>query len=152
METQFIGEEYFKYLKSNTGFSSLNEQNKESILKSIYTHLIISCLTSVLSFIKGPHPTSETQIINKSVLTNGIYTNLLLNLLYNKHISLRTIRAFMNVNAIYQTTQIGGHYERKSITPYTKWYIKKYFSKYKLKKTVEKLEKLVEKNKNAPKK
>jgi len=138
-------EEFFKFLKYNTSFGNMNEKNQLSIMKSIYTHLIISRITNILAFIKGNHPNNSKQIINKAVLINGIYDDLLLKFLYNKHISLRTLRQFMNIYVVYQATRTGCHYERKSITPYTKWYIKKYFEKYKLKKIIKKLEEKLEK-------
>ena len=69
-------------------------------------------------------------IINKTVLTRGVYNSFLLRLIYNKKISTRTVREFLIIHAVYVSTSVGKHYSRVSNKPYTKWYIKRYYKKY----------------------
>ena len=91
----------------------INEKSKINIMKTIYSQLIVSRIVDVLTYIKGTHPNSVTQIINKAVLTEGVYEEFLLKFVYNQKMSYRSIRAFMNVYVVYQTTQAGHHYEKK---------------------------------------
>ena len=123
-------EEYFKYIKKTMTFDNMTEKHLESLKKTIYAQLITSRIVDILAYIKGPSKSKSNLIINKSVLTDGIYNDFLLRIISNKKISMRTIRAFLTINTVYVQTQAGKHNPRRSIKPYTKWYIKRYYKKY----------------------
>jgi hypothetical protein len=86
--------------------------------------------------------TSTNSVINKHVLINGVYNDFLLKLITQKNFSKRYIKRFMNNNIETTHSQKGKSYERKSITPYTKWNIKRHFSKYALEDDETKLKRL----------
>jgi len=120
-------EEYFKYIKKLMKFDNMTEHRMISLQKTIYAQLITSRIVDILVYIKGP---KSNLIVNKTVLTTGVYNDFLLRFIYNKKISTRTIREFLLINAVYVSTQVGKHYPRKSLRPYSKWYIKGYYTKY----------------------
>jgi hypothetical protein len=123
-------EEYFKYIKLNTSFNRLLEKDKKSIMKTIYSQLIISRIVDLFARIKGTHKKNNTMIINKTTLTNALYNDFLIKFMYNKNINRRSVRQFLTISALYTHSQKGKSYERTSFKPYSKWYIKKYYSKY----------------------
>jgi hypothetical protein len=124
-------EEFFKYIKSNMKFENMPEKNYEDVMKSVYSQLIVTRLVNLMIQLKGAHK-NEKKAVNKSMLTRGMYRHFIMDLFYNRRINRRKIRDFMDANAVYINVRRGEHYERKSIRPYTKWYIKKYQEKYKL--------------------
>ena len=73
--------------------------------------------------------TSIHKIVNRNNLINGLYEKLILHIFYN-----RITRKFMNVFTkayiVVHSSAIGRSFKRTSNTPYTKWYIKRYFNKY----------------------
>lgn len=123
-------EEFFKYIKENMNADKINEKKYDGIRKTLYSYLFISRIVSLLILIKGKHQKSNKMIVNKSVLTEGIYNDFIMRLLYNKKISQKTIRKFMVIYAVFTSTHKGKHNPRSSKKPYTKWYIKKYYHKY----------------------
>ena len=104
----------------------INEKTYNDIQKSMYSVMIISRLVNTICLIKGQHPSSKTMIINKAVLitTKAVYDDLILRFIYNKKISIKTLRCFIGKAAVYWHTQRGKSYPRISGIPYTKWYVK----------------------------
>lgn len=83
-------EEFFKYIKQNMDANRINEKTYYDIRKSMYSFMIISRIVDVLCLIKGQHPKSTTQIINKAVLTKAVFDNLILRFIYNSKLSTKT--------------------------------------------------------------
>jgi len=123
-------EEYFKYIKKNTKFDDMNERSKVSIMKTIYAQLIVSRIVHLLSIIKGVHPTCTNMIVNKTELTKGVYNKFLFHFIYRKKFSRGMIRKFLTIYASYILSQKGRQFERISIKPFTKWYVKRYLKNY----------------------
>lgn len=123
-------EEFFKYIKQNMDTNHINEKTYNDIRKSMYSYMIISRMVDVICLIKGQHPKSPNEQINKAVLTKAIYDDLILRFIYCYKLSTKILRNFIQRSAIYCHSQKGKSYARISTIPYTKWYVKKYYHKY----------------------
>ncbi len=66
-------------------------------------------------------PLNEKYVVNKSLLTNGIYKEFILNFIYNKGFSNKKVKQFFLLFIQFTHTQKGKHYTRVAIRPYKKW-------------------------------
>jgi len=73
-------EEYFKYIKQNMNLAKINEKREKDIKKTILSQLIVSQITFIfVNFQKSSK--NEHKIVNKSILTDGLYDKFLYNFL-----------------------------------------------------------------------
>lgn len=125
-------EEKFKFMKINFHFGRTHFKNDESIKKSICCQIIIMKLVSVLSSIalknKFGNKNNSKLVINQKTLTDGLYSKLLYHMFVGK-LTRTTFNSFMKCYSIFITTNAGKHNPRTCVTPYMKWYIKRYFNK-----------------------
>lgn len=128
-------EEYFKYVKKHFNLSYIDEFGMESIKKTIYSQLIISKIINAFTYIFSKDKNKfnkENMILNKSLLTDGFFTNhdLLYKLIMNKGVNRVFIEKFVKISVFPTHTRKNESYERIGKRPYHKWYIKKHFKKY----------------------
>ena len=76
--------------------------------------------------------------INESLLINGIFENLLLDIITGK-LDMTLIEKFTDSYCKIIKNEKNRHFERISLQPFTKWYIKKYLTEYKYCKILEAL-------------
>lgn len=115
-------EEYFKHIKYVCKLADMNEKKSNSIYKTVFAQLIVTQLTHIIQAIVNMNiPLKDKTVINKNLLTDGIYKFFLLNFLYNRRFSSKTIKQFLLIYIHYTHTQTGKHYERIAIKPYKKW-------------------------------
>lgn len=130
-------EEFFKLIKNNFKFENLREHNKETQIayqKTYYIIQIICIIERIIENIFNKHIIDNKNNnkynikINKSNLIEGIY-----NSLYDIIFSKLTYEKIYNIGDIY----IQYNYNEKNLnkpriskTPFTKWYVKSYHSKY----------------------
>ena len=133
-------EEFFKYIKRNFDFGSSELKSAEAIRKSIYCQLIIAKLVNLFAKIgrrklvlknAKTHNKSEiksNRIINKSTLTSGFYSNMLI-LMLNGILNRSRLDHFFNTYVVLITTNKGKCVRRICVTPHLKWYSKQYTKK-----------------------
>jgi hypothetical protein len=123
-------EEYFKYIKKYMKFDNMTEHRQSSLMKTIYVQLITSRIIDLLAHIIGANPNRPKAVVNKALLTEGVYNDFLLRLIYNKEFTKEKINSFFTTYANYVSSQAGKHYVRKAIRPTKKWYVKSYQKKF----------------------
>lgn len=147
-------EEYFKFLKLHLSLEKLEEKKQNSIIKSLYAHMIITHITSFIeqAYIKVNKEKEEQaekniipakikkvnqikvtkykykeQQINKSNLVTGIFRFLIPNLFLKKSDRPEMEEDVRNFLKSYIVTiKVGEdrHFAREAKTPYVKWYFK----------------------------
>lgn len=125
-------EEFLKYMKTNTKLSKIYDKNEERLKKTIYSSLITAKLIHIMQNILPKHK-NPNMIINKRLLTFGFYQTFILDMMYG-YSNKTTLEGFFKIYFKYTHTQRGKKYEHKSITPFTKWYVKGRYVKKKIKK------------------
>lgn len=155
-------EEFFKYIKSNFNFSYMNEKSEESIKKTIFAQLIITKIADIIIFLYKKYNTIDPKyVINRQVLLERLFNNLLFQMITRKGFNKHTIKDLLKESIVLTHTNKGKSVKITCNRPYKKWYIKKYINKYiKIKedhdtfkiieekedKNIKKLKKLEEKN------
>lgn len=125
-------EEFFKYIKNNFTFSYMNEQTKNSLMKTIYAELIVTRISDFLIALHNRDIKKKSNmIINKTVLIDGLFDEFLFVLCNKCKITLEYLKSFYKNYAVVITTNKGKSVERQCTRPYLKWYTKRYMSKYK---------------------
>ena len=146
-------EVFFKYLKKNFKLINLKEKKKEDNNKTIICQSIIIYISQLLKkyFIENNKVNLKTSInkknntkttckikINESLLIEGIFENLLLEIIKGQ-LNKQLIEKFINCYCKIIKNENNRHFERISLQPFTKWYIKKYLNDYKYCKILEAL-------------
>jgi hypothetical protein len=146
-------EVFFKYLKTNFKLRNLKEKKKEDNDKLLTCQMIIIYISQLLKkyFIEKNKPKLKTSInkknntistckikINESLLINGIFENLLIDIITGK-LDMKLIEKFIDSYCKIIKNEKNRHFERISLQPFTKWYIKKYLTEYKYCKILEAL-------------
>lgn len=146
-------EVFFKYLKKNFKLINLKEKKKEDNDKTITCQLIIIYISQLLKkyFIENNKVKLKTSInkknntittckikINESLLIEGIFDNLLLEIIKGQ-LNKQLIENFINCYCKIIKNENNRSFERISLQPFTKWYIKKYLNDYKYCKILEAL-------------
>ena len=129
-------EEYFKLVKENMKLSRFEEKTEKSILKSIYSQLILTKISHIFEMCYNKyHPQKkDDKKINRSNLLEGFYDSFLLDIFY-KRVTNKQVKLFIKSYVVIHSSSKDRHFERTCNTPYFKWYIKRYFKKYKKKST-----------------
>mgnify|MGYP003345926213 CR=1 FL=1 len=146
-------EVFFKYLKKNFKLINLKEKRKEDNDKTITCQLIIIYISQLLKkyFIENNKSKLKTSInkknntvttckikINESLLIGGIFEDLLIDIINGK-LNIQLIQKFINCYCRIIKNENNRSFERISLQPFTKWYIKKYLNDYKYCKILEAL-------------
>jgi len=146
-------EVFFKYLKKNFKLINLKEKKKEDNDKTITCQLIIIYISQLLKkyFIENNKSKLKTSInkknntvttckikINESLLIGGIFEDLLIDIINGK-LNIQLIEKFINCYCRIIKNENNRSFERLSLQPFTKWYIKKYLNEYKYCKILEAL-------------
>ena len=74
--------------------------------------------------------------INESLLIKGIFNNLLIDIIKGT-LNIEILQKFINCYCKIIKNEENRHFERISLQPFTKWYVKKYLNEYKYKKIFE---------------
>ena len=146
-------EVFFKYLKTNFKLRNLKEKKKEDNDKLLTCQMIIIYISQLLKkyFIRKNKAKLKTSInkknntittckikINESLLINGIFENLLIDIITGK-LDMKLIEKFIDSYCKIIKNEKNRQFERISLQPFTKWYIKKYLTEYKYCKILEAL-------------
>jgi hypothetical protein len=116
-------EEYFKYVKSNLNLDKLNEHREKNIRKSIIANLIIS----QIAFLFNNLYKNESKIVNKSILTDGIYEDFLYKFLNNSRFTNNFILKFIKLYVKLIKSKKNRTYIHQCKRSNYKWYIKNKF-------------------------
>lgn len=130
-------EEFFKLTKSKLKLNKFTVTNENSIIKLLYLNLIMMHILSVFMqsymdankniFAFDKIEKGYYKHINKTMLLAGIQEKIILEFLFNDE-----ARTDINIKKLFDcyvevvNIKSDRHYERKSVTPFEKWYIKKY--------------------------
>lgn len=115
-------EEYIKVCKINIKAEYYPCRSKINILKTIKCNLILTQLGSLVEKIINKHMRiNDKDVINRKTLYLGIYTKLLMDLLYGT-ISLENSKLFCSSYVHYQRHRPYRYYERNSENSYFKWH------------------------------
>ena len=125
-------EEYFKYIKQNMNLAKINEKREKDIKKTILSQLIVSQITFIfVNFQKSSK--NEHKIVNKSILTDGLYDKFLYNFFKNTKLTKYFLLNFIKVHMIYINTNRGKSVRHTCKRSNFRWYFKKYFKNVKSK-------------------
>ena len=132
-------EEYFKLIKSNFKFSVMKEHNKNTLDTYKKTYIIIkiySILEKIFELmcdnIKENYNNKYYVKINKTELINGLF-KIIPNIIFS-NLTYDDLMVFFNTYIHLNFTKKDLHNPRISKTPFTKWYVKDYHSKYDIEK------------------
>ena len=123
-------EEYYKYIKQNMKLAKINEKRENDIIKTISAHLIVSQITFLFVNMFKKH---DNVIVNKSVLTTGIYGKFLYNFFNNQKFTKYFLLNFINVYIQYVNSKKDRTFKHQCKRPNYRWYFKKYFKNEKSK-------------------
>ncbi len=91
-----------------------------------------------MSLNKSKNKDKNKYKLNESLLIKGIFDQLLLDII-NGNLTSTKIKNFIDTYCIHIKNELNRTFERKSLIPFTKWYVKKYHSVYKYTKILESL-------------
>lgn len=123
-------EEYFKYIKQNMKLAKINEQRLIDIQKTIIAHLIVSQIAFTFANFNKKNNIKD-KIVNKSILTEGIYDDFLFKFFNNLKFTKYFLTNFIATYVKYIQTN------RNKSCPHTckrsnfRWFFKKYFKNMK---------------------
>jgi hypothetical protein len=140
-------ETYIGFIKKNTKFDNCYEISEKNIHKMYYSILIISKILSIIENLFNRFLRKSDQFkINRTLLTKGIFNELLLRLIYNKNITDGFIKNFLNFVS-YNKFIPNKNHERTCKNPNRKWYTKQHLSKQHKKEHEKRAQQLNEQNK-----
>ncbi len=136
-------EVYFKYIKDNFKLQHLKEQKTSDNKKLLICQSIIVIIARIIKNIcmslnKSKNKDKNKYKLNESLLIKGIFDQLLLDII-NGNLTSTKIKNFIDTYCIHIKNELNRTFERKSLIPFTKWYVKKYHSVYKYTKILESL-------------
>lgn len=141
-------EVFFKYIKSNYKLQNLKEKKKIDNDKLLTCHLIIIYIAKIFKkyFLNKNKATMTTTInkknnvnstckikINETLLAKGIFEKLLMNIICGNLTEI-IVENFTDIYLKSLKNEMNRSFDRVSLIPFTKWYVKKYLSLYKYKK------------------
>lgn len=142
-ENRWEIEVFFKYIKSNFKIRNLKEKYKEDNDKLLICQQIIIYIAQLFenNFLdkskikkninkKNKEVTTCKIKINKSLLIKGIFENLLLEIIEGK-LTETILENFIGSFCKIIKNENNRSFERISLIPFTKWYVKKYLNEYK---------------------
>jgi len=133
-------EQFFQFTKKNTklGFFKEKNNNNHKIIRTCVSIVILLLKILVHIYVSSNKFKKKYKTflnndclkkINYSVLINGLYTNLLTNIIKNKCNKNKIIN-FMDIFFDTYKNKENRSFPRVSLLPFSKWYIKKYHKKY----------------------
>ena len=148
-------EVYFKYTKNNFKFDTFYLEDKDEILKLKYTEMIIFTLNKLLyikclenRYKKHPEKFSNTikdkktqkiknvtVRINTSLSLKGFY-KILLNKIIRGKLTEKELKQYNSQYIVIIRNETGRSFNRESLIPYSKWYIKKFHKIYEFNKMI----------------
>jgi hypothetical protein len=130
-------EVYFKYIKNNFKLQHLKEHKSRDDKKILICQSIIVTIARIIKKLfftlnenKDKHKDKDTYKINETLLIKGIFDYLLLDII-NGELTFIKLKNFVDSYCIYIKNDLNRTFERVSLIPFTKWYIKKYHYIYK---------------------
>jgi hypothetical protein len=123
-------EEYYKYVKQNMKLAKVNEQREADIRKTVMAHLIVSQITYLFANMDNKRKI-DGKILNKSVLTEGIYDKFMYNFINNHKFTKYFLIEFFKTYVQYIKTNAGTSSKRNCKRANHRWYFKKYFKNVK---------------------
>ncbi len=123
-------EEYFKYIKMNMNISKNNEKQEKNIKKTLLANLIIS---QIAFLFVNLNKSNKNKIVNKSILTTGLYDNFLYKLFTCYKFTKYFIMNFINIYVKYIGTNKNKSNKRICKRTNFKSYFKKYIKNVKSK-------------------
>ena len=112
--------------------AKINEKREKDIKKTILSQLIVSQITFIfVNFQKSSK--NEHKIVNKSILTDGLYDKFLYNFFKNTKLTKYFLLNFIKVHMIYINTNRGKSVRHTCKRSNFRWYFKKYFKNVKSK-------------------
>jgi len=136
-------EEYFKYIKTNLKLAKMNEKNEKNINKSIITQLIVSQITFLfvnmhetneekqVYFKKKVVNDNDNYVLNKRILTNGLYDDFLFKFFNNVKFTKYYLLNFLKEYISFVRSNKGKHFKHTCKRANYRWYFKKYFKNVK---------------------
>jgi hypothetical protein len=116
-------EEYFKYIQKKMKFSQMNEQTSINIQKTIIAQSIISMIVFLITnMIK----TNDKKIVNKSLLTNGVFDKLIYRFFNDSKISRCFVKDFITIYITFIKNNKGMSNQHTCKRPNFISYFKKY--------------------------
>ena len=129
-------EVFFKHLKNNFNFEHLKEKQNIQYKKTIFCGLIVIYIAKLIKKYSLNNNNLKNKSINESNLVKGIYTKLLKHII-NDTLTDLIITNFINSYIVPIMNKKNRSFNRISITPFTKWYVKGYTAKYKYRKMID---------------
>ena len=120
-------EEYFKFMKTHLNLSKMPEKNINGIHKTILANLIVSKLIYFISYMIEKK--NNKLKVNKTVLTEGFYSEFILKFIYGKGFGRRFMTKFFKTFVKLHSHKENRHYKRKCNTPYLKWYVRQHLKR-----------------------
>ncbi len=114
-------EEYIKLLKHNTKAESYTDYVDFNYHKTIVANAIICQIASIIEGILNKHLCYKYKALNKTLLFEGIYGNLLLDILADR-VKMCTIKTFCNSFVDYYEVKNGRSYPRICQNKNRKWW------------------------------
>ena len=121
-------EEYFKYIKQNMQLAKMNEKREIDIRKSIMSQLIVSQITFL--FVNLNKQADNKLIVNKSILTTGIYGAFLYKF-FNGKITNYFMSQFIKIYIQIIRSNKGKSFLHTCKRSNYRWYFKKHFKNVK---------------------
>lgn len=152
-------ETFFGFLKSNFRFSILTEKTKDECSKLIYSELIITYLVKLIAYQYNKTCTDKPKSvinkrtnkktvkksvvgvvkINESQMVKGLMDKLL-KVIIHGNLTEDIMDNYTKSYICFHKNEPDRIFERKSIYPFKKWYVKKYFSIYKYRTMIDAIE------------
>ena len=123
-------EEYFKYIKKNMNLAKINEKREKDVRKTILAQLIVSQLAFIFVNMNKKEGFAN-KIVNKSILSEGIYDRFLYNFFKNKNFTKYFLISFIKTYVQYINTNKGKQSKHTCKRPNYRWYFKKFFNNVK---------------------
>lgn len=123
-------EVFFKYIKANFKFQHMDEKSSTNYNKMYVCDLIITMIAKLLEkYYISKHcmkiKEGMTYKINKSNLVNGIFDNILYDIIHGT-LTENDLDAFCESNIIIIQNKTNRSFPRTAKTPFKKWYVKGY--------------------------
>jgi hypothetical protein len=138
-KNRWLIEVFFKHLKTNFNFEHLKEKQDIKYKKNIYCGLIVIYIAKLIKKYSLENNKFKNKSINESNLVKGIYMKLLKHII-NDTLTEIIITNFINSYIVPIINKKNRSFNRISITPFTKWYVKGYTDKYKYNKMLNTIE------------
>jgi hypothetical protein len=129
-------EVFFKLLKNNFKLENVKDSKADNLYKLIYVELIITLISKIIKIYYFNNKKDKFNKINESNILKGIFRDLMKDIIKGK-LTKSILDNFINSYIIKDRNKDNRNFERVSLKPFSKWYIKKYHTTYKYNKLIE---------------